>query len=518
MRTAIAVAAVTAALGVSQAGHAGMAEAEKWIDEEFRPSTLSKADQMQEMEWFVKAAEPFQGMEINVLSETIPTHEYESKVLTRVAFEEITGNQGEPPAPRRGRGRPGGADADADQPQPVRRLHQRFGPHRHAFAPAARREPSRDWMAGDGKDVTLPTLDVDRLHRQVVHDRPRRQALPAPRPAVREPLLVPLRLVPASRAEGEVQGDVRLRARRTGQLVGLRGHRRILLGARQGDRRRARLRPHGLRQARARPRLAHDRCVALHGRRRQQGPPERRARGRVGDPHGGGLLQSGRGVGLARRRGQRAGPRSTPSANGTSGCAITRLRGRRATTSTSRCPRSPPATSPSRSSGTRRSPPRWWPRRARATTPWTTRAIRSGAWPPSPHGAYWDEGQKLGYQDAGSWTLFKSTPVDRRKAAWLYAQFTVSKSVSLKKTHVGLTPIRDSDIRHASFTERGAEAGRPRRVLPLARPGALEPDGNQRAGLPQARADLVAADRRRELRRVHPPSRRWTGSRARWTR
>ena len=78
---------------------------------------------------------------------------------------------------------------------------------------------------------------------------------------------------------------------------------------------------------------------------------------------------------------------------------------------------------------------------------------------PSPHGAYWDEGQKLGYQDAGSWTLFKSTPVDRRKAAWLYAQFTVSKAVSLKKTHVGLTPIRDSDIRHESFTERASKLG-----------------------------------------------------------
>ena len=78
---------------------------------------------------------------------------------------------------------------------------------------------------------------------------------------------------------------------------------------------------------------------------------------------------------------------------------------------------------------------------------------------PSPHGPYWAEGQKLGYQDAGSWTLFKSTPVDRRKAAWLYAQFVVSKTVSLKKTHVGLTPIRDSDIRHESFTERAPKLG-----------------------------------------------------------
>ena len=78
---------------------------------------------------------------------------------------------------------------------------------------------------------------------------------------------------------------------------------------------------------------------------------------------------------------------------------------------------------------------------------------------PSPKGPYWDEGMKLGYQDAGSWTLFKSTPVDRRKAAWLYAQFVVSKTVSLKKSHVGLTIIRDSDINHKSFTERAPKLG-----------------------------------------------------------
>ena len=72
---------------------------------------------------------------------------------------------------------------------------------------------------------------------------------------------------------------------------------------------------------------------------------------------------------------------------------------------------------------------------------------------PSPHGPYWQEGMKLGYQDVGSWTLMKSTPVDRRKAAWLYAQFCVAKTTSLKKTIVGLTPIRDSDIRAEPLTE-----------------------------------------------------------------
>ena len=42
------------------------------------------------MQWFIKAAKPFAGMEINVVSETITTHEYESKMLAK-AFTEITG-------------------------------------------------------------------------------------------------------------------------------------------------------------------------------------------------------------------------------------------------------------------------------------------------------------------------------------------------------------------------------------------------------------------------------------------
>ncbi|MFA8385204.1 MAG: extracellular solute-binding protein [Pelagibaca sp.] len=78
---------------------------------------------------------------------------------------------------------------------------------------------------------------------------------------------------------------------------------------------------------------------------------------------------------------------------------------------------------------------------------------------PSPHGVYWKEGQKVGYQDVGSWTLMKSTPVDRAQAAWLYAQFVTSKTVDVKKSHVGLTFIRDSSINHESFTERAPRLG-----------------------------------------------------------
>ncbi|MCE6953242.1 ABC transporter substrate-binding protein [Cereibacter sphaeroides] len=78
---------------------------------------------------------------------------------------------------------------------------------------------------------------------------------------------------------------------------------------------------------------------------------------------------------------------------------------------------------------------------------------------PSPHGAYWQEGMKVGYQDAGSWTLMESTPVDRAKAAWLYAQFVTSKTVDVKKSHTGLTFIRESTIQHQSFTDRAPKLG-----------------------------------------------------------
>ena len=84
-----AIAAFYVVAGTSSA-FADKDSAQKWINEEFQPSTLSKNEQLAEMEWFISAAKPFKGMEINVLSEGIPTHSYESEVLTK-AFEEITG-------------------------------------------------------------------------------------------------------------------------------------------------------------------------------------------------------------------------------------------------------------------------------------------------------------------------------------------------------------------------------------------------------------------------------------------
>jgi len=82
--------AVSAVIAGSNSALADEAAAQRWIDQEFQPSSLSKDEQMAEMQWFIDAAQPYAGMEINVLSEGIPTHSYESEVLTK-AFEEITG-------------------------------------------------------------------------------------------------------------------------------------------------------------------------------------------------------------------------------------------------------------------------------------------------------------------------------------------------------------------------------------------------------------------------------------------
>ena len=89
-RSALFFAVTAMALSIVSTAHADMDAAKRWVEKEFQPSVLTKEQQLKEMEWLINAAKPFKGMEINVLSETIPTHEYESKTLAK-AFEEITG-------------------------------------------------------------------------------------------------------------------------------------------------------------------------------------------------------------------------------------------------------------------------------------------------------------------------------------------------------------------------------------------------------------------------------------------
>ena len=73
--TPLALAALLA-LG-SLPAWADEAAAKKWIDSEFQPSTLSKAQQAAVMKWLIDAAAKLKAKgvkEISVVSETITTH------------------------------------------------------------------------------------------------------------------------------------------------------------------------------------------------------------------------------------------------------------------------------------------------------------------------------------------------------------------------------------------------------------------------------------------------------------
>jgi glycerol transport system substrate-binding protein len=87
----LSTAAVSALLLNMGPAFAGMDEAKAFLDKEIGTlSTLTREQQEAEMQWFVDAAKPFAGMDIKVASETIATHDYESKVLAP-AFTAITG-------------------------------------------------------------------------------------------------------------------------------------------------------------------------------------------------------------------------------------------------------------------------------------------------------------------------------------------------------------------------------------------------------------------------------------------
>ncbi|MEQ9689560.1 MAG: carbohydrate ABC transporter substrate-binding protein, partial [Bauldia litoralis] len=158
IRYTASVAALLVGIGSSPA-FADMEAAKKWIDSEFQPSVLSKDEQMKEMEWFIDAAKPFAGMEINVLSEGVPAHTYESTVLTK-AFEEITGikvnhqilGEGEV------------VQAVQTQMQTNRNLYDAYVNDSDLIGTHSRLQSAvnlTDWMEGEGSDVTNPMLDLE---------------------------------------------------------------------------------------------------------------------------------------------------------------------------------------------------------------------------------------------------------------------------------------------------------------------------------------------------------------------
>lgn len=78
---------------------------------------------------------------------------------------------------------------------------------------------------------------------------------------------------------------------------------------------------------------------------------------------------------------------------------------------------------------------------------------------PTPHGRYWDEGMKVGYQDAGSWTIPVMVTGPRRAMAWIWAQFAVSKTVEVDKFIAGVTSVRASTVFSDYLTDHIHEYG-----------------------------------------------------------
>ncbi len=135
------------------------AAARRWVAGEFSPSTLSEEAQMAEMDFFMRAAEPFRGQEIYVVSETIPTHVYEARFLAR-AFREITGITVVHDLIREG----DLVERLQMQMRTGRNLYDAYvndsdllGTHYRYDAAV----PLTNWIEGEGRLFTLPSLDLD---------------------------------------------------------------------------------------------------------------------------------------------------------------------------------------------------------------------------------------------------------------------------------------------------------------------------------------------------------------------
>jgi glycerol transport system substrate-binding protein len=415
------------------------------IETEFSPSTLTKQQQLDELEWFVEAAKPFKGMSINVASETIATHTYESQVLAK-AFTELTGiiithdliQEGDV------------IEKLQTQMQSGRNIYDAYindsdliGTHfRYGKVVAI-----SDMIVNEAKDYTLPTLDIDDFIGIDFTTGPDGKIYQLPTQQFanlywfradwfeREDLKkqffakygyelgVPVNWSAYEDIADFFTNDVK-------SLDGERVYGHMDYGKKD-------------------PSLGWrftDAWFSMAGT------------GDKGLPNGlpvdewGIRVEGCRPVGSSVSRG---GATNGPAAVFATGKYVDWLK----------------AYAPPQAQGMTFSEAGPVPAQGNIAqqifwyTAFTASMIEKGLpvvnddgtpkWrmAPSPKGPYWEEGMKLGYQDVGAWTFLKSTPEKRRLAAWLYAQFTVSKTVSLKKTLVGLTPIRESDINSQAMTD-----------------------------------------------------------------
>jgi|TARA_B110000037_G_scaffold221336_1_gene291984 glycerol transport system substrate-binding protein len=425
------------------------ATTDKWI-KEFQPSVLSKVEQKAEINWFIEASQPYKGMEINVVSETIATHEYEAKTLA-AAFTELTGIKithdliGEGDV----------IEKLQTQMQSGENIYDAYINDSDLIGTHWRYQQARnltDFMAGIGKDVTNPGLDLDDFIGISFTTGPdgKLYQLPDQQFANLYWFRHDWFTDPKNMADFKIRYGYSL-----GVPVNWSAYEDIaeFFTGRVIDGKKV----YGhMDYGKKDPSLGWrftDAWMSMAGMG-DKGEPN----GLPVDEWGIRVNDNSQPVGSCMARG---GATNSPAAVYALEKYVEWLK-----------KYAPPAAAgmvfseagPVPAQGNIAQQMFWYttftPDMVKENIP----VVNNDGTPkwrmaPSPHGAYWSEGTKVGYQDAGSWTLMKSTPDKRAKAAWLYAQFVTSKTVDVKKSHLGLTFIRESTINHSSFTDRAPNLG-----------------------------------------------------------
>ncbi|MBB1485194.1 ABC transporter substrate-binding protein [Oceanospirillum sediminis] len=425
--------------------------AEKWLSQEFSKSSISQDEQMKELSWFTEAAKPFRGMSINVASETIATHEYESKVLAK-AFEEITGikvthdliQEGDVVEKLQTQMQSGRNIYDAYiNDSDLIGTHFRYG----------KVVPISDMMKGDGKDYTLPTLDLNDFIGLDFTKGPDGKLYQLPDQQFANLYWF--------RADWFARADLKKQFKDIyGYELGVPKN----WSAYEDIAEFFSVHVKEIDGERVYGHMDYGKKDPSLGWRFTDAWFSMAGAGDPGLPNGlpvdewGIRVEGCKPVGSSVERG---GATNGPAAVYATTKYVDWLR-----------KYAPPQAQgmtfseagPVPAQGNIAQQIFWYTAFTASMTKEGLPVVNADGTPkwrmaPSPKGPYWQEGMKLGYQDAGSWTFLNSTPDDRRLAAWLYAQFTVSKTVSLKKTLVGLTPIRESDINSEVMTAEAPKLG-----------------------------------------------------------
>tara|TARA_R110000822_G_scaffold21702_17_gene68509 strand:+ start:929 stop:2677 length:1749 start_codon:yes stop_codon:yes gene_type:complete len=434
----IAIAAASMGMSIQAYADQYLDAANKWISSEFQESSLTPEQQLEEMQWFTEAAEPYRGMTINVVSETLATHEYESRTLAK-AFEEITGIKVNHDLLQEG----DVVEKLQTQMQSDRNIYDAYindsdliGTH-FRYGKVV---PISDMIAGDAKDVTLPTLDLEDFIGLDFTTGPDGKLYQLPTQQFANLYWF--------RADWFERDDLKAQFQ---EIYGYELGVPVNWSAYEDIAEFFSVHVKEIDGQRVYGHMDYGKKDPSLGWRFTDAWFSMAGGGDKGLPNGlpvdewGIRVEGCRPVGSNVSRG---GATNAPAAVYATTKYVDWMR-----------QYAPPEaqgmtfseSGPVPAQGAIAQQIFWYTAFTSSMTEQGLPVVNEDGTPkwrmaPSPKGPYWEEGMKLGYQDVGAWTFMNSTPDKQRLAAWLYAQFTVAKTVSLKKTLVGLTPIRESDL------------------------------------------------------------------------